>query len=300
MCDIVQFILKNIGKNMFDRNKYYVYLYLDPTKQGNFKYKGIEKVFKFEPFYVGKGCGNRKNFHLYKAKKSSEEIDRNKCSGYCQELLLKGFEPIIIIFEDKLEENVAYDLEKYLIEKIGRKCHNLGSLLNYHFGGELTGHDFHSKDMKKQLSEHHYFNRPEYKPEDHWAYGTHLSIETKQAISKAHKGKVIPKCVKDKISKTLKKSAIRGNEHYTNTQGFSEQHLENLKKSRKQADINRIYELFQDMINLGFTIENNLFNKTKYELVRSRVFSKKYPKWESIPKFLTDEEIKQYFAQNRK
>lgn len=283
---------------MFDRNKYYVYMYLDPTKQGIFKYKDLDKVFRSEPFYVGKGCGNRKNFHLYKAKKSSKPISINKCVGYCQDLIRNNLEPIIIVFKDNLTENEAYSLERDLIGKIGRKCHNLGPLLNYHFGGELEGHDFHSDEMKAILSKNHYFNRPDYKVEDHWAYGKKLSNETKKAISDSHKGKRMPSNVKERIRKTLQSTAKRGDNHYTVTHGFSDDHKRNLKIARRQADINRILELFNDMIKLGYTPNNNLFNKIKYELVRSRVFSKKYPKWESIPKFLTDEEIKQYFSQN--
>ncbi len=38
-------------------NNFYVYIYLDPRKPGNFVYGDF--LFKFEPFYDGKGKGDR-------------------------------------------------------------------------------------------------------------------------------------------------------------------------------------------------------------------------------------------------
>ena len=43
-------------------NNYYVYVYLDPRKQGIYKYDNFE--FNYEPFYIGKGKNNRCNRHL--------------------------------------------------------------------------------------------------------------------------------------------------------------------------------------------------------------------------------------------
>ena len=40
----------------------YVYVYLDPRKPGKFIYNDFS--FEFEPFYVGKGYGDRAFGHL--------------------------------------------------------------------------------------------------------------------------------------------------------------------------------------------------------------------------------------------
>lgn len=52
----------------------YVYIYLDPRKQGNYKYENY--FFDYEPFYVGKGCKNRLYAHL----KEAEKYEKQDCS----------------------------------------------------------------------------------------------------------------------------------------------------------------------------------------------------------------------------
>jgi len=47
-----------------DKNRFYVYVYLDPRKPGNYTYGDYH--FDYEPFYVGKGCDDRLNDHLKK------------------------------------------------------------------------------------------------------------------------------------------------------------------------------------------------------------------------------------------
>ena len=47
-----------------EENIFYVYVYLDPRKPGNYVYG--EYSFDYEPFYVGKGSNGRCTIHLCK------------------------------------------------------------------------------------------------------------------------------------------------------------------------------------------------------------------------------------------
>jgi hypothetical protein len=51
-------------------NRYYVYAFLDKSKPGKFKYENFE--FDFEPFYIGKGTGDR-IYHSQFDKYNNEE-----------------------------------------------------------------------------------------------------------------------------------------------------------------------------------------------------------------------------------
>ncbi len=50
---------------------YYVYAYFDPFKKGEYNYE--EFKFDYEPFYIGKGKGNRLNIHLNENEKCSNK-----------------------------------------------------------------------------------------------------------------------------------------------------------------------------------------------------------------------------------
>ena len=84
--------------------KFYVYQYLDPRTN--------------LPFYVGKGTLNRMYVHLHETKNNTEN---KKKYAYIQGLRNKGLEPIVEKIVDGLDGKTAYDLEKELIKKYGRK-----------------------------------------------------------------------------------------------------------------------------------------------------------------------------------
>jgi len=105
---------------------YYVYIYLDPRKPGNYKYG--ECKFDHEPFYVGKGVGHRwKNIKWNRTNYFKNKINKIK---------KLGLEPIILKLYKDLSENKSLILEKKLINSIGRKDLNNGPLINMTNGGD--------------------------------------------------------------------------------------------------------------------------------------------------------------------
>lgn len=111
-------------------NDYYIYIYLDPRKNGVFEYDGL--VFEYEPFYVGKGLGGRYKEHLYECYLNT---DPNKYKvNKIRKIKSIGLDPIIIKCFENLDEKFAYDLEEYIIALIGKK-ENGGPLTNISDGG---------------------------------------------------------------------------------------------------------------------------------------------------------------------
>ncbi len=89
---------------------YYVYFYIDP--QTNL------------PFYIGKGSGYRLYDHIKNHTSSSKRV-QDKISN----LRSKNLDPLIEIYKDELTEDEAYDLEKTLISKYGRKGYDQNGIL---------------------------------------------------------------------------------------------------------------------------------------------------------------------------
>jgi len=113
-------------------NNYYVYVYLDPRKNGNFQYD--EFSFQYEPIYVGKGKNNRINDHMnkYDLSHCKNKIKVNKLI----KILKNGQTPITMKYKENLSHLVASKFEKKLIMSIGRINLKTGPLTNLTDGGE--------------------------------------------------------------------------------------------------------------------------------------------------------------------
>lgn len=131
---------------------YYVYIYLNKLKPGKFKYNDL--CFDYEPFYVGKGKGNRYLYHLNKVKNECKYKDSLKFE-IIKENILNKTEPIILKVSENLTEDDSLFLEKSIISKIGRLDIITGPLTNINDGGNKPQdnyhHDFESK-MKISIS----------------------------------------------------------------------------------------------------------------------------------------------------
>lgn len=113
---------------------YYVYALLDTRKPGRFKYGPW--VFKFEPFYVGKGKSDRVHAHARDARKGPEHVDDLKSRKIRNILKITGKAPIHHIVKDGLLEQDAFDLERRVVQTIGRIQLQTGPLTNKSDGGE--------------------------------------------------------------------------------------------------------------------------------------------------------------------
>lgn len=109
------------------KTDYYVYIYLDPRKPGEYVYVdsyGDDFVFNFEPFYVGKGKGNR----IFQGFRDPNNTKEKKYK--INEIRKYGINPIALKIYDNISENISYELEKSTINKIGRENKNNGCLVN--------------------------------------------------------------------------------------------------------------------------------------------------------------------------
>jgi group I intron endonuclease len=155
-----------------EEKKYYVYVYLDPRKKGEYVYGDYK--FDYEPFYVGKGKDYRHKRHL----NESQLSDNSHKSNLIKKLINNGQYPDILIIKEYLNQNEAFELEKKLIFEIGRYDLKTGPLTNKTEGGEgISGYKW-TEEQKLGIK-----NR---KPS---GLGLTRSEEHKKKIGEANKGK---------------------------------------------------------------------------------------------------------------
>jgi len=164
---VVEEGLKSYNKSM--SQDFYVYALLDPRKQGDYVYG--EYRFNYEPFYIGKGKGDRcfQHFRYYRLKKNSPTCNKIK------KIKAAGTNPIAIKIKENLSEEVAFELEKKLIGTIGRKDLDMGVLTNITNGGDGPSGVVISEERKQKLRELNI-------GEKNYMFGKHHSEETKRKI----------------------------------------------------------------------------------------------------------------------
>lgn len=201
-------------------NIFYVYVYLDPRKSGDYNYG--EYHFDYEPFYVGKGKNNRAYYHLYNSINHHNKKFKNKINKIQNELNQK---PIIQIYQNMLLEQNAYNLETEMEKIIGRSDLGLGPLCNLQDAGKRNSgrnitNEFRQKmrnaNLGRKQSQETIFKRieklkniprkKEIKNKISNTLKNHfVSNETKNKISKAHLGKIYSNERKKHMSESQKK-----------------------------------------------------------------------------------------------
>ena len=221
-------------------DRFYSYVYLNSRKPGNYKYGGCK--FPFEPFYVGKGCGDRF--------KPSSKIGGKWGNKYLKNKMKKiGLDNIMIEFLGKnMTNEEACELEKEIISLIGRWDLKTGPLLNMTDGGE--GSVNISESQRKKLSEIQtriakhgsdsprwgitYKHTPEAREKIRQAgIGRIQSRETRAKISKAHIGMKPSKETREKISRKIREITKRGSEHPSYGKKHSEETRAKIRASKK-------------------------------------------------------------------
>lgn len=108
---------------------FYVYAYCNTKKPIS------DSDLRFEPFYIGKGCGRRINDHLRDAKSGKT----GRRLTYIRKML-QADSLLIVKIQENLEERDAHTLEIELISKFGRKDLKTGCLFNATPGGDGPRH----------------------------------------------------------------------------------------------------------------------------------------------------------------
>jgi hypothetical protein len=133
---------------------YYIYVYLDPRKQGQFFHEPLTATFLYEPFYIGKGKKDRRYAHLQDSSLKRINLKNNMIRhlfslGYTKETL----KTYVLIIKDNLTEQEAFEYECRYIDSIGRKDLGTGSLCNHSDGGEGSSGVFKSEETRAKIRE---------------------------------------------------------------------------------------------------------------------------------------------------
>lgn len=199
--------------------EYYVYIYLDTRKPGQYVFGDYN--FTHEPIYIGKGKDYRMQEHLY-------NIARNKKAHFpnvLRKIKSEGFEPIRYKLFENLEQDKAFELEIELIKLIGRKDLQTGTLLNFTdggsggVGGNVTGKKWTPEQREKIMA-----IRKENPP----TKGKKWSEETKKKMSDSSKGRIFSEEHKKKLSE-----AKLSQEGFWKGKKMSEEHKRKLSEAAK-------------------------------------------------------------------
>jgi hypothetical protein len=134
------------------KNVYYVYIYLDPNKEGHYHYNN-EYLFNYEPFYIGKGKNGRYKSHL-NGKSHNKDV-RERIKKIKEE---SNIEPIVFKLKYHLNEEDSLIEERSAIKIIGtvNSKKNKGPLLNKEFSNVYETELYSNNKAVTYILEHPY------------------------------------------------------------------------------------------------------------------------------------------------
>lgn len=186
---------------------YFVYVFLDPTRPGDFAYGDLR--FPAEPFYVGKGSGRRLQWHRYDPKPTRNRIKW----GIIERIRRAGMEYGIAYVAEGLTEEDAFALEVRAIAAIGRRNRDTGPLANLTDGGEGTSGWVPSEaEIERRKRASTGSNNPMYGKPTYGFKGKQHSAESKAVISKKSSEQVVSEdtrvALKEKTSDSWRKGRV--------------------------------------------------------------------------------------------
>lgn len=231
--------------------KYYIYIFLDGNKPGKYIYDDI--CFDYEPFYVGKGTGDRSKLSLLDRESPFKVNKINK-------IRKSGGEIITLKLYENLENIESLDIEKKLINKIGRRDLGLGTLVNQTDGGDGRLKSTHSYETRLKISK--------------TKKDKNLSIphteETKRYLSDINKGENNPMFGKKHSDEVKENQSLRvsGINHPMFGKKHSKSNIEKIKNNRivNQERINEISRKNNSKSILQYDLEGNFIKE--YESIK--------------------------------
>jgi hypothetical protein len=186
-----------------NKNKY-LYVLMDPRKEGPFYFSELGMTFSHYPFYVGIGNNKRWLEHNKEAINEAHNIGNIGKKGRIRKIIEEGMIPLVWISE-KISKNTAILLERVFIQLLGRINLKTGCLFNLTDGGEYFEGWIATDEYRRKMSELMTGSKNGF-------YGKKHTDEVKKRLSEIRKNTTSSQKTRDKISK-----AIKGRHHSEET-----------------------------------------------------------------------------------
>lgn len=255
---------------------YYVYIFLNPKKKGEFSYPNVSQIFQYEPMYIGAGHEYRVKEHFSRCLRKRDSSYYTRFYKYLRALHEKKIAFSYILYEDNISYEKSRETEILLIANIGRQDLGTGPLLNMTEGGDGVRRT-HSDAAKKKMSETRKRN----------------FLDGKTSIRKGKDHPWYGKIYTDDEKRILAEKTGFGERNHFYGKTHSEEQREKIKEGRRHGVRRLIFDTLQVIKNEGFPFTEESFNKCR---VRKRVI----PLFVNIWEYVSLPEIEDFFHLSHK